>query len=56
MMHKEFDKIIIDKDEEISHLNGHSKKLPAQIKKSRDKMQCNKKLEWENQDLEKKIS
>jgi hypothetical protein len=53
---KEFDKVVIDKDEEISHLKEHSQKLLAQIKKSKDKMQCNQNLEQENQDLKKKLS
>jgi hypothetical protein len=30
---KEFDKVIADKDEEISHLKNHSQNLIAHIKK-----------------------
>jgi hypothetical protein len=34
-MEKEFDEVIIDKNEEISHLKDHSQKVLAQVKKSK---------------------
>jgi predicted RNase H-like nuclease (RuvC/YqgF family) len=52
---KEYDGVIADKNEEISHLKEHSKKLLNQIKKSKDTKQCVQKLEQENQDLGKKL-
>ena len=54
-MHNEFDKVIIDKEEEISRLRDHKQKLLLQIKKVNDKAQYNQKLEEENQDLQKKL-
>ena len=36
---KEFDKVIMDKEEEISRLRDHNQKLPLQIKKAKDKTQ-----------------
>jgi hypothetical protein len=42
-MQKEFDKIIVDKDKEISHLKNHSQNLIAQIKKLKVKRSHNKK-------------
>ena len=54
-MQKEFDKVIMDKDEEISCLRDHNQKLLLQIKKAKDKEQYNQKLEEENQDLQKKL-
>ena len=54
-MHNEFDKVIIDKEEEISHLRDHNQKLLLQIKNAKDKGQYNKKQEEENQDLQKKL-
>jgi hypothetical protein len=48
---KECDKIIIEKDKEISHLRNHNQKLLAKIMKSKDQKQCVQKLEQENQDL-----
>ena len=54
-MHNEFDKVIIDKEKEISHLRYHDHKLFLQINKEKDKAQCNQKLEEENQDLQKKL-
>jgi CRISPR/Cas system CMR-associated protein Cmr5 small subunit len=53
---KEYDRVIADKNEEISRLKDHSKKLLTQIKKSKDTKQCIQKLEQENQDLRKKLS
>ena len=50
-LQKEFDKVVDDKDEDISHLKYHSKKLLTQIKNSKDKMQSNHKIEQENQEL-----
>ena len=43
----------MDKEEEISRLRDHNQKLILQIKKEKDKVQCNKKLEGENRDLQK---
>ena len=54
-MHNEFDKVIIDKEEEISRLRDHNQKLLLQIKKEKDKAQYNQKLEEENQYLQKKL-
>ena len=45
---KECDKIIIEKDEEISRLRNHNKKLLAKIMKSKEKTRCFQKLEQEN--------
>jgi SMC interacting uncharacterized protein involved in chromosome segregation len=52
---KEFDKVIMDKNEEISHLRENSKKLLNQIKKAKVTMQYGKKLEQEKEDLEKEF-
>jgi hypothetical protein len=52
---KEFDKVIKDKNEEISRLREHSKKLLNQIKKAKVTMQYGKKLEQEKEDLEKEF-
>ena len=46
-IHNEFDKIIIDKEEEISRLRDHNQKLLLQNKKAKDKAQYNKRLEDE---------
>jgi hypothetical protein len=54
-MQKEFDEVIVEKNEEISRLKDHSQKLLTQIKKSRKKKQCDSKLEQENEDLEKEL-
>ena len=54
-MQKEFDKVAVDKEEEIFRLRDHSHKLFLQIKKVKDKAQDNQKLEEENQDLQKKL-
>ena len=54
-MQKEFDEVIKDKSEEISHLKEHNKKLLTQIKNSKVRKQCVQKLEQENQDLEKNL-
>jgi hypothetical protein len=40
-MRKEFDKVVADKDKEISCLKEHRQELLAQIKKSKDNTQCN---------------
>ena len=50
---KKFNKAIAGKEEEISRLRDHNKKLLLQIKKERDKVQCNQKLE-ENNHLKKR--
>ena len=39
-IHKDFDKIIAGKEEEISCLRDHNQKLLLQIKKENDKIQC----------------
>jgi hypothetical protein len=53
---KECDKIIIEKDEEISRLRNHNQKLLAKIMKSKEKKQCFQKLEQENQGLKEKLT
>jgi hypothetical protein len=53
---KEYDEVIADKNQEISHLKNYREKLLTQIKKSRDTKQCVQELEQENQDLGKKLS
>jgi hypothetical protein len=53
---KECDKIIIEKDEEISHLRNHNQKLLAKIMKSKEKKRCFQKLEQENQGLKEKLT
>ena len=40
-IHKEFDMVILDDEEEISRLRDHNKKLLLQIKKKNVKVQCN---------------
>ena len=50
-LQKLFDKVVDDKDEDISHLKDHSKKLLTQIKNSKGKIQINHKIEQENQEL-----
>jgi hypothetical protein len=55
-MQKEYDEVIADKNQEISRLKNHSKKLLTQNKKSRDTKQCVQELDQENQDLGKKLS
>ena len=40
-----FDKDIQERDKEISRVRDHNKKLLLQIKKTKDKTQCNQKLE-----------
>ena len=54
-MQKEFNKVSMDKEEEISRLRDHNHKLLLQIKKAKDKAQDNQNLEEENQDLQKKL-
>jgi cell division GTPase FtsZ len=44
-MQKYFDEIIVDKNEEISRLKDHNKKLLAQVKKSKAMKQNNQRLE-----------
>jgi hypothetical protein len=55
-MQKEYDEVIVDKNQEISRLKNHSEKLLTQIKKSRDTKKRVQELEQENQDLGKKLS
>ena len=50
-MQKEYDKVAMDKEEEISRLRDHNHKLLLQIKKVKHKGQDQQKLEEENQDL-----
>ena len=50
------DKDLLKQDEEISRLKNHSQNLLAKIRQSKDKKQGDKKLEQENQGLEKKLS
>jgi hypothetical protein len=54
-MKKEFDEVITEKNEEISRLKNHQKKLLAQIKKAKVTKQYGKKLEQEKEDLEKEF-
>ena len=54
-MQKEFDKVIVDKEEDISRLRDHNQKLLLQLKKAKDKAQFNQKIEEENQDLQNKL-
>ena len=54
-MQKEFDKVAMDKEAEISRLRDHNQKLLLQIKKVKDKAQYNQRLEEENQDFQKKL-
>jgi hypothetical protein len=53
---KECDKIIIEKDEEISHLRNYNQKLLAKIMKFKEKKRCSQKLEQENQGLKEKLT
>ena len=53
---KDLNKVIVGKEEEISHLRDHNKKLLLQIKKKNDKVQCNQKVKEENRDLQKELS
>jgi hypothetical protein len=50
-----FYKELLEKDKEISRLKDHSKKLLAQIKKTKITKQCNKKLEQQKEDLKKEF-
>ena len=52
---KDFDKIIVIKEEDISRLRDHNKKLLLQIKKAKDKVQCSQKLEEKIQALQQKL-
>ena len=52
-MQEEFDKVITDKEGEISCVRDINHKLIVQSKKVKDKTQYNKKLEEENQHLKK---
>ena len=54
-MHKEFYKVIMDKEEEISHLRDHNQKSLLQLKKVKDKEKYNQNLEEENKYLQKKL-
>ena len=42
------DKVVIDKDEEISRLRDHNQNLLIQVKTTKDTTQRNQKLEEEN--------
>ena len=50
--HKDLDKVITRKEEEISRLRDHNQKLLLQIKKEKDKVQCSQKLEEKIQALQ----
>ena len=54
-MQKEFDKVIKDKEEEISCLRDHNQNLLFQIKKGKDRAQDHQTIEEENRYLEKKL-
>jgi hypothetical protein len=53
---EESDKIIIEKDEEISRLRNHNQKLLAKIMKSKEKKRFFQKFEQENQGLKEKLT
>jgi hypothetical protein len=53
---EECDKIIIEKDEEISRLRNHNQKLLAKIMKSKEKKRFFQKFEQENQGLKEKLT
>jgi hypothetical protein len=52
---KEFDEVITEKNEEISRLKDHNKKLLGQIKKAKVTKQYGKKIEQGKEDLEKEL-
>ena len=54
-IHKDFDKVIASKEEEISRLRDHNHKLVLQIKKAKNKVQCSQKLEEKIQALQQKF-
>jgi predicted RNase H-like nuclease (RuvC/YqgF family) len=53
---EECDKIIIEKDEEISRLRNHNQKLLAKMMKSKEKKGCFQKFEQENQGIKEKLT
>jgi hypothetical protein len=53
---EECDKIIIEKDEEISRLRNHNQKLLTKIMMSKEKKRCFQKFEQENQGLKEKLT
>ena len=53
MIHKDFDKVIVGKEDEIYCLRDHNQKLLFQIKKEKDNFQLNQQFEEENRDLQK---
>ena len=53
-IHKDFDKVVAGKEEEISRLRDHNRKLLLQIKKAKDEVQCSKKLQEKIQALQQK--
>ena len=55
MTHKDFDKVIASKEEEISCLRDHNHKLLLQIKKAKDKAQFSQKLQEKSQALQQKL-
>ena len=56
-LHKDLNKVIAsNEEEEISRLRDHNQKLLLQIKKVKDKVQCDQKLEEENRDLQKELA
>ena len=55
-IHNDFNKVIASKEEEISHLRDHNHKLLLNIKKAKDKFQCNQQFEEENRHLQKELS
>ena len=55
MIQNDLNKVIAGKKEEISCLRDHNQKLLLQIKKEKDKFQCNRRLEEENRDLQMKL-
>ena len=53
--HKDFDKAVAGKEEEISRLRDHNHKLLLQIKKAKDKVHCSQKLEEKIQALQQEL-
>ena len=53
--HKDLNKVIASKEEEISRLRDHNQKLFLLIKKAKDKVHCSQKLEEKIQALQQKL-
>ena len=55
IVRNKFDKDIQERNEEISRLRDHNQKFLIQIKKMKDKVQCNQKLEEKIQAFQQKL-